>query len=183
MSVDDRKLLVGRRCLDQEDIVSFTFWTREVVYRGSVGDLLHVFHLQLPHRSVRFEIDVLDGGRPSRPQRAQLASDVVAWLQERVGPRIRHTLADRLTSGAAVRIGHGVLTRDGFGHTSAFHHQHLHAWERFRSAHVFNDTVEVFLTTDDAERGEYGFSVRRASLNSVILPELTSACHQRWRRF
>lgn len=181
VAVRAEELTIGRRTVPARDITDLTWWTVRRFSRGATTDLRHRFLLRSVAGQVRFDIDVLAGAADERSTSARLAAEVIAWLQQEVEPGVRRRTLTRIGAGEVVRIGHCVVHRDGFGHASAFHHDRLHDWTEFRAVHVLDDSIEVLLATDDPERGRYGFGIRRASMNAVLLPELMLELARRGR--
>ncbi len=178
---DSDELTVGRAHICAADVSSVAYWTRERTFLGSAVELTHEFHIVTNERELRFEIAVLAGDPAETHGRAALTASLVDWLQTYVEPPLRSSLLDQLEAGDRVDLGHCALTHEGFGHVGAIsRHATLLPWRRLRKAHVGLDAIDILLTTDVPEEGEYGFAVRRSAENVVLLPEIMYECRARW---
>ena len=59
-------------------------------------------------------------------------------------------------------------------------HPKLLPWSRLRKPHVSLTDIDILLTTDDPEVGEYGFAIERTTINSMLIPEIMLECQERW---
>ena len=102
-------------------------------------------------------------------------------FQEQVEPRLRRELMATLDDEGELRFDRLVLRPEGFAHQLVRSVEPTFLpWARLRKAHVSFTTIDILLTTDDPEVGEYGFAVERSTLNSMLIPEIMVDCQARW---